>query len=184
VELVCLAYSDSELISGTTNLSRHLGITPWMGDRPIARPLPIQDRTTHMKADIYPCLEWNSTLRFQFIPVFKRLKIAQPLESTVILFKHWNNSYNSSDNNRGSGTSRPTNDISNFKFKSYSWRLWKVSCNIPRVCFSTRDARQNFSDCGCDRFRLTRRAGNTGEPKRRNRNKDMTHVTPARRVFP
>jgi hypothetical protein len=36
--------------------------TPWTGDHPVARPLPTQDNT---KADIHPCLEWDTNPRSQ-----------------------------------------------------------------------------------------------------------------------
>jgi len=34
---------------GTVNPFRHFGRTPWTGDRPIARSVPIQDCTTHKR---------------------------------------------------------------------------------------------------------------------------------------
>jgi len=46
--LDALACSYSETMSPF----RHLGRTPWTGDRPIARPLPKLDSTTQRNADI------------------------------------------------------------------------------------------------------------------------------------
>jgi hypothetical protein len=50
-----------------------VGRTPWMGDRPAARPLPTQDNTTKKNADTsmprvgfeptIPVFEWPKTLR-------------------------------------------------------------------------------------------------------------------------
>jgi hypothetical protein len=34
--------------------------TPWTGDQPDVRPLPIQDNTTQKNADTHPCLERDS----------------------------------------------------------------------------------------------------------------------------
>jgi hypothetical protein len=39
-----------------------IGRTPWTGDQPVARPLPIQDNTN---IDIHPCLKWDSNPRSQ-----------------------------------------------------------------------------------------------------------------------
>jgi hypothetical protein len=36
-----LACFETELTSETMDPSRHFGRTPWMGHRPVARPLPI-----------------------------------------------------------------------------------------------------------------------------------------------
>jgi len=47
------------------NPFRHFGTTPWMGDRPIARPVPTQDNTTQKNAEIYSCLERESNPRSQ-----------------------------------------------------------------------------------------------------------------------
>jgi hypothetical protein len=42
-----------------------IGRTPWTGDRPDARPLPTQDKTTQRNADTHPCPEQDSNLRSQ-----------------------------------------------------------------------------------------------------------------------
>jgi hypothetical protein len=44
-----LTCSESDLTSGSMNPFRHFGRTPWTGDRPIAKPLPTQERTTQKK---------------------------------------------------------------------------------------------------------------------------------------
>jgi len=54
-----LAYSESELTSETKNPFRHFGRIPWIGDQPIAGPLPIQDITTQKNTDIHPCFKWD-----------------------------------------------------------------------------------------------------------------------------
>jgi len=51
---------DSELTSENLKPSRYLGRTLWMGDRPIARPLPANDSTTQKNADIRPRLKRDS----------------------------------------------------------------------------------------------------------------------------
>jgi hypothetical protein len=40
-----------------------VGRIPWMGDKPVARPLPTQDDTDTINADRYSCLEWDSNPR-------------------------------------------------------------------------------------------------------------------------
>jgi hypothetical protein len=46
------------------NFIQTIGMTPWAGDQPVARPLPIQDNTTtRKKPEIHPCLESDSKLR-------------------------------------------------------------------------------------------------------------------------
>jgi hypothetical protein len=42
---------------------RTFGRTSWTGDRPDARPLPLQDNTTQKNADTHPCLEWDCVIR-------------------------------------------------------------------------------------------------------------------------
>jgi len=56
-----LASSDSELTHETVNLLKQPARPPWMGDRPIARPLPTQESTTQKNADIHSRIEldWN-----------------------------------------------------------------------------------------------------------------------------
>jgi hypothetical protein len=39
-----------------------VGMTPWTGDRPVARPLPTQGSTTQKNANTNPCLERDSNL--------------------------------------------------------------------------------------------------------------------------
>jgi len=41
------------------------GRTPWTGDQPGARPLPIQDNTTQKNPDTHSCPERNSSPRSQ-----------------------------------------------------------------------------------------------------------------------
>jgi len=48
-----MACSDSELTSENTNSFIHFHGTLWMGDRPIVRPLPIQDNRTQKNVDIH-----------------------------------------------------------------------------------------------------------------------------------
>jgi hypothetical protein len=57
-----LACSASELTSDAVNTFRYFGGTLWMGDQPIARPVPTQNNTTDKCADIHPRLEGDSNL--------------------------------------------------------------------------------------------------------------------------
>jgi len=47
------------------NPFRRFGRTPWMGNRPIARPLRTQDITSQKIAYMQPCLERDSNPRSQ-----------------------------------------------------------------------------------------------------------------------
>jgi hypothetical protein len=47
-------------------------MTPWMGDQPVARPVPTQDSTTQKSADAHPCLERDSN-PLKFDKLFSRL---------------------------------------------------------------------------------------------------------------
>jgi len=38
----------------------HFPVTPWMGDQPIARPVPTQKSTTQTNSDTHPRLERDS----------------------------------------------------------------------------------------------------------------------------
>jgi len=51
-DLVC---SDSEL--ETVNTFRQFGMTPWIGNQVIKKPLPIQDSTTQKNRDTQPYLK-------------------------------------------------------------------------------------------------------------------------------
>jgi hypothetical protein len=42
-----------------------VGRTPWMGDKPVARPLPTHKTTQIQSKHIYLCLEWDSNPRSQ-----------------------------------------------------------------------------------------------------------------------
>jgi hypothetical protein len=42
-----------------------VGRTPWMGDQPVARPLPTHRITQTQDKHRHPCLEWDSNPRFQ-----------------------------------------------------------------------------------------------------------------------
>jgi hypothetical protein len=43
----------------------NLTLPPWTGDRPVARPLPTQDSTTQINADMHPCPVRDSNPRTQ-----------------------------------------------------------------------------------------------------------------------
>jgi hypothetical protein len=42
-----------------------VGMTPWTGDQPVARPLPIHRTTQRINAYRHPCFEWDWNPRFQ-----------------------------------------------------------------------------------------------------------------------
>jgi len=52
------------------NTYRNFGTTPWVWDRPIARPLPTRENTTQKNVDIHPCFERVRTT----MSVFQRSK--------------------------------------------------------------------------------------------------------------
>jgi hypothetical protein len=62
-------------ISETMNSIRCLGMTAWMRNLPLARPLPAEDNTTKKDAGIQPCLERdNHDPSVRAIPDNKRLR--------------------------------------------------------------------------------------------------------------
>jgi hypothetical protein len=57
------ACSSSEFNFWTYESIWTFGRTPWTGDQPATRPLPIQDNTTRKNADPHPCPKWDSNLQ-------------------------------------------------------------------------------------------------------------------------
>jgi hypothetical protein len=83
-----LACFESELTSGTMNPFRYFGRISWMGDRPIARSLPTQDRTTHTHTHTHKCdytfMPWGG---FEpTIPLFEWLVIILTLDRAAKLW--------------------------------------------------------------------------------------------------
>jgi hypothetical protein len=67
--LASLACYHSELTSETMKPFRRFGSTSWMGDQPIAKPLPAQDDTTYKDAVVHSCCKRDSNSRSQFSSV-------------------------------------------------------------------------------------------------------------------
>jgi hypothetical protein len=64
-----------------------VGTTPWMGDQPVARPLPTHRTQHRINAHIYPSLEWDSnprSLRSSERPSLTNFRTYDPIKSTLV----------------------------------------------------------------------------------------------------
>jgi hypothetical protein len=62
---------------------KRVGKTPWTGDQPVARPLPIQKHI--INTDMHPCIEWDPGARSL---VFERAKTVHTLDHAATVMAH------------------------------------------------------------------------------------------------